>query len=979
MNRNEFGKWGIELDDDEFAQVIAVLGLPIFRFFLSSSTDYLKENINLIKWIPSEFDYNKRLLLENQNSILPREVMDFWQKFIERNEELFSKRSETFAQSQIRIEIAERYDYPTFQGEFDLFWIVAQLSRPKVRADSVFVEIPENTSKIIWDYPLRIGLLNDTKSRQLREELEVLRFGQQSLLNTHIKLIDVSRSGQNCDLLVLPHSLRDSLSALLQSPNALQAGCVLVLGKMEDSRERAMPIIETLRTQARAEGIALVHVLPEKVENEGLNLRQIWFKELVRQFSHNQPIDVALFLASRDDRVGIKTPLLFANRYLVESSHLTRRISQYKERLAQPNWKKHKIDVSREGQKIIAYNTRSWKDDYTVGEVIEGLGAEAENFRFDAEKETATAFSELKTDVETGLKNAPPLKPKSRWIQTEVWELNDQEKTAENRLDAIKQGFLRINKLYEVAVFIGAPSENSISAVKEFPEENLPPNINKHDLTVIFTESQLSPEPQMAQIILPREGNSTVCSFYFRVSENITQISARIIIAYKNRILQTALLEARVVSAESEKIPEQRIELLIESVVCPGLENLTNRKWFDAALVVNHGIANKPEMTRLTNDDAELIGIAGIEETIGWFRDEITNVAHKQEKFGRLDSKESVKLLRNCALNGAALYDAMMTGRDEGALAKAQRIQLITAKLGDDFPLEFVYGRTAPNLDAPLCPQAKEALLNGHCDVKCPVGTEAQEVICPLGFWGLNRVIERHAYDARALQELGRADFALQSNPVEGRDYLNVFESVLVAASNNVDPKKEGTLDKVIGEIKNVSGIDTTPVKSWKDWTTRVKDGSPSLIVLLPHTFEDAGTKQQWMEIDAAEKLLMQHLKREYLVGPNDVPRPLVILMGCQTANAEVPYQKLIIRFKNEGAALVLGTGSTVFGPHAAAVTEKLISALAAVKTEDTAFGDILLDVRRRLLAEGLLIVMCLTSYGDTDWVISPLKEKTDV
>ena len=100
---------------------------------------------------------------------------------------------------------------------------------------------------------------------------------------------------------------------------------------------------------------------------------------------------------------------------------------------------------------------------------------------------------------------------------------------------------------------------------------------------------------------------------------------------------------------------------------------------------------------------------------------------------------------------------------------------------------------------------------------------------------------------------------------------------------------------------------------------------------------------------------------------------PLVFLLGCDTAVADLQYQTFVSRFRQTGAALVVGTIATVAGSHAAGVAAGLAHGLRDVDPSTSpAFGDLLRQVRRQLLADGEVMALCLTAYGDADWRLPP-------
>ena len=929
MNRNDFGLWGIDLSPEDFRCALAAYG--IWKWAIQSDLEVVLSNhIEKGKPVPWLDPLSRKFELPPPSA---HELVLEWKKILGKYTEPIDSRYIS-NQAKIRLEVVSTTP----------FWFIEQLSRPEVGATSVY-SLLEQETEVVWDWPLRVGLMNDPLSRQLRSQIEAFSNApDHKWVGNLINLIDCHVGDTECDLLILPHNLRSALRAVLDAPSTLNADCVLVLGAIDDGSERSMSLAHALLTQTRASGIAFAFV-PPTLNKERKPLQAIWFKELLRHISHNQPIDVSLYRASRDKEVNTNPPLLFATRKLADLSLVSRRLDQFVRRTS-----------------VIRFRTQPEPEQLERLRRMHGWLATTQYTMWDHETSTASEFVNSKRAVESELTEATAPPPKDRWIQAEVWEQGEGE------LRAMKQ-FLRSDHTYRVVVFIGVPTRDSISADRPFNQEALPDK-NEHELVVSFSEPQIGEEPQVAKITLPRSGNSSSCEFYMHMRPGIVAINARITILYRNRILQTALLQAQV-HEHTEAGPDEKIELVVESVIRPGMQDLSSRSWFDGALILNHAEDGTEQITKAVGDDVTRVQIAGLSRTVKWFDDQISDVAEKWKKFGSLGSKKSRNLLWALAMNGAALYNGIVRAqRADDALAKAESIQVLSALYGARFPVEFIYGRMAPLENAPLCPKAKAALINGHCDTGCPVGSEEEKVICPLGFWGLNRVIERHAYDPNDVKNLAGADFGIQSEPVKGRNRLNVLATALVAASNNVDAVEPGSKQKVIDALDAATGKQTKCVESWKDWITDIDSRSPSLLVLLPHTLIDGRINQQVLEISADQQLISGHLKREHVLGKTGLPHPLVVLMGCKTAAPDIPYESFILNFRMNGAALVVGTGSTILGRHAATVTQNFIKDIAAIKSSNVTFGELMLKVRRKLVADGLLMALCLTSYGDTDWVL---------
>jgi hypothetical protein len=941
MNRNDFGLWGVELSPEDFRRALAVLGLAPYWLRLPPKDLGLASVIeeaypNPLKWRdPLRVGYYRDEKMPPAFSAPA--LADAWKAVVENYGEKIGQRD--LQEARIRFEVRG----PDLAKNL---WYIEQLSTPEVRATSAYCRIRQEPTEIVWDWPLRVGLLNDQPSRQLRSQLEVL-YDLHPWVGKLAKFVDFQTGETECDLLVLPQNLRSALTAILQAPRALNTDCVLVLGRFEDTELRSLSLLDALRTQTRASGIALTYV-PPTFTKQREPLQAIWFKEFIRHVSHNQPIDVALYRACRDRDVNVNTPLLFATRELVSSSLVTRRLEQFSHEVL---WAASRRYIRALGEDEIGY------DRYRI--------LREKNFRWAHESDSASEFLEAKEAAQSELSGAPLPPPKNRWIQTEVWEHR------EGGSHSVKH-FLRSKTTYRVVVFIGMPTGDAISADKPFNEEDLPPNKNEHELIVNFSEPQISPEPQVATIVLPKEGNSSQCDFYIHIPSGIIAINARIAILHRNRILQTALLKASVQEIESANVAgDETIQLIVESVIRPGMRDLSSRTWFDGAFILNHAADDTAQITKSVGKRVTRVQIADLSPTIKWFDDQITEVAEKWKKFEPLKSKKSQKLLWACAMNGATLYDGIIQAqRADDALVTAERVQVLSTRYGARFPVEFIYGRMAPKPNAPLCPKAKESLLTGSCDAACPTGNQEETVICPLGFWGLNRVIERHAYDPEDAKNLAGADFGIQSEPVTGRNRLNVLASAVVATSNNVDSVEAGSKQKVVDALSVATGKQSNCVDSWDDWVRDIDTRSPSLLVLLPHTLRDVLSKQQTLEISADQRLIYGNLQRKHVVRENSTLHPVVILMGCKTAAPDIPYESFVLKFRMHGAALVIATGSSILGRHAATVTQNFIADIAAIKSTNITFGELMLNVRRKLMADGLLMGLCLTSYGDTDWLL---------
>jgi hypothetical protein len=160
---------------------------------------------------------------------------------------------------------------------------------------------------------------------------------------------------------------------------------------------------------------------------------------------------------------------------------------------------------------------------------------------------------------------------------------------------------------------------------------------------------------------------------------------------------------------------------------------------------------------------------------------------------------------------------------------------------------------------------------------------------------------------------------------------------------------------------------------TWEAWKSAIAQDRPELLVLLPHTVLDPIGLAALEATTDPDPLLVSEVEPEYVVAgsPDHPTHPIVLLLGCQTAPGEVPFQEFPERFHRAGAPVVVGTLTKVLGRHAAPVAARLASELVRRSSgPPTTFGRLLRDLLRELLAAGLPMVLVLTAYGDADWVL---------
>lgn len=566
-----------------------------------------------------------------------------------------------------------------------------------------------------------------------------------------------------------------------------------------------------------------------------------------------------------------------------------------------------------------------------------------------------------------------PFLSKLRWIQAQVFELPPRGKQKIRRTNA-----LRANAPHILNVRVGPADQEWLTPPEEsaFPEDKLTWKNNISYLQVVFSEPNHSPEPQTREIVLPREGSSTTCKFNFNPRGEIPYFKGRVIILHGNRVLQTALLEGKVVP-EPDQFPDSKLQFTVESVIQPNLGDLSSRGAFDLAFVANHTVDNSPAVVTIAHEQAFFNSLKNIEIPIKEITRILENVVERPDDFPKsMDDDKNVTWLRDLAINGRGLYGGIVVDQiGEQRLGKINRVQLVST-VDEYLPLEFIYDMPAPHFQARLCPKWHEALEKGleeleeglckDCTVKDSL--PPAEFFCPLGFWGLRLVVERHYIDPYNKPDLKGYAFALKGESVEGRRVLRVLKSAIFAASEKVDEEIPQSQDvfKVLQDVTHRKVEQVTTLKSWRDAVVKLQ---PSLLVLLTHISPcSLDPRQPQMEIGKGVGLAQIYINRQYLVPSEDAPRPVVLLLGCTTLSTDIPFRSFAASFRREGAAIVLSTITDVLGRHVAPVSAQLVHNLEQAAEKGLSMGDALVLVRRKALIDGIPMVLSLVGLGDADW-----------
>lgn len=805
-------------------------------------------------------------------------------------------------------------------------------------AGSVFVPASIGTADLRMKMPLRIGAWPDDFA-----DLKLADLAKVWPASTFMVFHELSREQARCDIVILRGGVRSALQRILTAPFAVRASLVLLVGPSDLSWQRTNTLLASLLTETQAAGASLLG-LQSPGQFAGL------FLNFAAELSHNTPLDQSLHRAFHE----------VAEVHLLDGRLIAA--------MAMPNAARvigRRVSALPSGQRLDMPDTTPGRIalDWTSSAPAAALGAEliakANALPFGRESEGATALSQIGVAEEAARAASGDLEP-VRHLQADIHAIHDGAAVIETR------AFI-VHRPYRLEVFIGGDGEGVLQADKVFPDKELDwQNADQFTLGVVFSEANQWPVPQTGHFKLGRYGTSTRCSFDFTPTK-VGPFVARVTIHYRGRVLQTALLQARVVESERERsATDEPLRLTAEMSLRQSLVTLDDRRAFDACVVLNKSSADIPTLQAAGPDGAFITSLEGVGDHLERISSLLTQIAQDADLFSKgLTSKPSVEMLVKLSHEGYGLYGRLVLDYiDRSAAATALRnsvyLQIVAAKSDDVVPLEMVYEYWPTDANK-ICPNAEQALRDGSCPPHCvPKGAPAPHV-CPMGFWGLRKVIERHVHDPG----LGVAA-KVTAEPLKGRNVLPLSGSALLAASERVPSAERKKLKSSLDKSWKLGAVND--VQKWADWKTAITARKPVLLVALPHSVGKG--VELGLEI-SGDMMKSLFIDPKYVRASPTQPPPLLLLMGCDVTGAgnARAYISHIAHFRQHGASLILGTVALVDGTDAAIAAALMVKQLAATLTATpTCFGETLRAVKRQAIADGLLMTLGLVGFGDADW-----------
>jgi hypothetical protein len=486
-----------------------------------------------------------------------------------------------------------------------------------------------------------------------------------------------------------------------------------------------------------------------------------------------------------------------------------------------------------------------------------------------------------------------------------------------------------------------------------------------------------------------RTARSSECDLHVEVPDDERFVSAEIAFLYRGRAFEVVQVEAFVLPPGAEEQPHHTVEVKVRLAQREVVE-LPDSRVVDAVMVYGEDRTHleSPDdeaptgLQTYTTSGGASFGLRDPDAVIDYLNTELfvagTSLVRRRARQGETDEvldtedPDVLRILRTLARHGAALYNSLGEDFED----PGRRIQLRNQTPRAYSPVEFVYDRGFPTDDATICAEGLAALESDADDCPhCPSAADlpadlriANPVICPFGFWSLQKIIERRDAAPGELDDTVGPSF-----PLPDRRHLPPIDSVLFASSDRVPAEERQRTWQDLEALLP----DAEQAPSWTRWRQALESQLPSVLLALPHHGVEDGL--DYLEIgDEAlpkgERVLFRSQLIEPFVNPDRrEPGPIVLLLGCRTdAPTDLGYVGLARRFQQLPVSIVLGTLAKVLGRHAAPVAREIVAQLVSVDDARADFGTIMRRVRRRMLARGYLMALCLVALGDAEWRLTP-------
>ena len=761
-----------------------------------------------------------------------------------------------------------------------------------------------------WRWPMRIGVAAGPLGTRWRDALRQSPFA--SLYE--VSVVDATTDAP-LDIVFVDAAVPGA---------AFEATCVVMLGEDASPADR-------LRQGLAEQPQAAIVIGAASSDPD-------WFHHAIREMAHDQPIDVALRIASHASLIAGDVDLLPLTAVRQWSLELAQQLHGHSgdddgdaasaEDRLRAIALQERFDSEHQGANRSAAEVRS----------LEGAGYDTvlriRRHLSGALPDTAPAETPLPpppapapaTGAEPAARDTPQAPPPRR-LMADAWLKGKLRRKA-----------LLPEREHELRVRIGIPAGNDTAAQVAFPDHDLPADASV-ELMVDVTSEALGLRERRPIVLstADRAAPSTIALVRFRTPGEGSVVDLKLLVTHRERPLQeahyVAPVRARAVAGDAPTLTAVALSSAPEPRA-------------DATPAQLSLEVNGANLQRSGTRDA--VNLPQIQDLLDGIEQRASRVLASDDAPASLDDPAAVALLVQLARLGAKLKAYLDPLRIDDAGTVSLLVDATTAIL----PLELAYEAPAPAAGATLCEHRVGGRMAGRPEACADAG---RQVVCPYAFWGQRRVIARTLRLRRA-PAARAAPVPLDLRPVL---YAAVKRADADAPANR---KPSQLLEKALKGIVGASGL--ARVDDWDDWKAQVRTRNPQLLVLLGHTENVDG--ETGLEIGKGAWLYDPDIDAGYLRDAASPP-PLVVLLACSTGVPRNVFGGLPAAFAGNGAAAVVATLTKLTGPHGAQAAGAVVQALFDGASGHDRLGAAMTAARRRLVDDGLLVGLLLVSHGEID------------
>lgn len=541
-------------------------------------------------------------------------------------------------------------------------------------------------------------------------------------------------------------------------------------------------------------------------------------------------------------------------------------------------------------------------------------------------------------------------KSEARFLQAQVYVRDARNRR--QRTTAFVKG-----KRQDLWLRIGPGGLDWQSVPSAFPAAKALRDSQAVDLDVDVTVFADEPVVTTTTITLPEAGPSKVAKVPFEVPASNGTLEIAVLVRQNSRILQCAVLRGAIAPRRRTTSHEGEIAFDLRAVAADGwldrqpkAQRRRHREiglFFtdDHALVVDGFTTIAVTSTNL--QQLESLGAQLGAELTG--QAESVRMASKSSESRR--EQAYVECLRVLAANGRSFsFQLEATGVDMSRVRMADGIRVLSGSEAVVLPVELAYSNDVDERANPCAMDIASCTCTGPPD---PM------TICLRQFWGLGKVVERHAPLKRSVDERpSRAAVPVRRKP------LRPLDNALLGSSDELSSKQKRELAQSLGPVMGKVAL----VSGWTEWEQEVDPERGLAIAIVHH--EESGLRSR-LEMGGELRRLDEIPK---MLGPAErrTGRPIVLLVGCDTAAGQGLPASFVSTLRAAGAPIVLATMSEIAPDAAPALVLSLAEAIADGVRDDKGirFGEALTRARGDLLAKGSAYGLSLMAFGDAQWIL---------